>query len=365
MHLYTALHYTTHNTTLFRLTPTPAIMPKSCIICSAVASPDLQLQYCAQCQSALYCSKACQRIDWREKQHRQICKLLNVGHGDRQVRTEEHTRQQIEFKENFEETERSLREGIVHVGRFFKLFQESMFEESQATALEMRKIAKSLSKDFQCALLHHSLHFLVQFSNSEMLSWPNSPFLVFLQFVDPNLLFGNDESSVTPLHYLAELTNPFDYSTHVSQLILAKQLVEHGANVNALTSPCGHTPLHHACYSDTVTNLDFVEYLLEEGADPNAQDHLGRTPLMYTFPDAHGAFKFLLKWPTTDVNITTRSGASFLATVRSTITSFSNKVSLSDNPNMVQDQFVLQQWSEIEEMLVERGAVDTGITAFE
>jgi ankyrin repeat protein len=50
----------------------------------------------------------------------------------------------------------------------------------------------------------------------------------------------------------------------VNQLILAKQLVEHGANVNAVETH-GKTPLHRACYSGNVTNLDFVEYLLEEG----------------------------------------------------------------------------------------------------
>jgi hypothetical protein len=31
----------------------------------------------------------------------------------------------------------------------------------------------------------------------------------------------------------------------------------------------------------------------------------------------------------------------------------------------VQDRFLLQQWSEIEDMLVERGAADTGITTVE
>ncbi len=77
---------------------------------------------------------------------------------------------------------------------------------------------------------------------------------------------------------------------------------------------------------------------------------------MYTAPDAPGAAKFLLKWPTTDPNITNRSGASFLAVVRSTITTFSDKHALPDNPEQVQDQFMIQQWREVEEMLVERDA---------
>jgi hypothetical protein len=80
---------------------------------------------------------------------------------------------------------------------------------------------------------------------------------------------------------------------------------------------------------------------------------------MYTMPDAPGAAKFLLNWPTTDANITIRSGASFLTGVRSLITAFSDKVAYPDNHDKLQDQFVLQQWREIEEMLVERGAIDT------
>jgi hypothetical protein len=54
-----------------------------------------------------------------------------------------------------------------------------------------------------------------------MLSWPNSPLLVLLQFVDPNVLIGDEETRVTLLHTLADLADPFDYSTHENQVILA------------------------------------------------------------------------------------------------------------------------------------------------
>jgi ankyrin repeat protein len=187
--------------------------------------------------------------------------------------------------------------------------------------------------------------------------------VVMLQFVNPNELSRDDKWSITLLHHLANLLDPFDYSTPVNQLILAKQLVGHGASVNALSIPHGVTPLHTACYSGNVTNLDFVEYLLEQGADPNAQNYLGATPLMYTMPDAPGAAKFLLNWSTTDIDITTRSGDSFLAGVRFTITDLSDKVARPDNLEKIQHQFQLQQWREIEGMLVERGAVDTDTTS--
>jgi ankyrin repeat protein len=102
---------------------------------------------------------------------------------------------------------------------------------------------------------------------------------VLLQFVNPSVLTGDDDAPlregvtrVTLLYQLANLADPSDYSTHENQLILAKQLIKHGANVNAVSIPQGQTPLHYACSGGTVTNLDFVELLLKERADPNFKD---------------------------------------------------------------------------------------------
>jgi hypothetical protein len=100
--------------------------------------------------------------------------------------------------------------------------------------------------------LRHSLRFLVRSSNSEMLSWPNSPLLVMLQFVDPNVLYGADKVRETSLHHLADLADFSNYSTHENQPILAKQL-RHGANVKALSSLLGDSPLHIVYYGGVVT----------------------------------------------------------------------------------------------------------------
>jgi hypothetical protein len=285
-------------------------------------------------------------------QHKQICKHLNVGHGDRQVRTIVHANKIIAVNEHYVEVARSLDEDDE---RFVELFEKSTFEGSQAAALEMEKIAKQKTKQNQEVLLFCSLYVLV-LADSKMLSWPNSPLLVLLQFVDPNIL-SKGEAGETPLHHLIDLAAPDDYSTHVNQLILAKQLIEHGANVNAVSIPHNCTPLHRACYAGVVTNLDFVELLLKEGADPNAQDPLGVTPLMYTTSFAPGAASFLLNWPSTDINATTRSGESFLAGVRKAIPYFSEKLTRLDNADHIQHQFLLQQWREIEVMLVKKGAL--------
>jgi hypothetical protein len=268
-----------------------------------------------------------------------------------QVRTDKHMNASILMKQTFE-SNACIIEDNEDSKKFFKLFQESTFEGSRAAALEMKRIAKRHYKSTQHNLLAHSLYVLAH-SDSGMLSWPNSPLLVLLHFVDLNMLSGDEDARGTPLHDLTDLAAPSDFSTHVNQLILAKQLIEHGASVNAVSRRYGCTPLHTACFANAVTNLDFVELLLNEGADANAQDCKGRTPLMVTTPDAPGAAKFLLNWPTTDFNITTRSGDSFLARVRNAIEYFSEGVA---RPGQ---QLLLRQWREIEEMLVERGAIDT------
>jgi hypothetical protein len=183
------------------------------IACRAEASPDLPLRYCGRCQSALYCSEACQREDWK-KQHKKLCKLLNAGHGGMQLKSGEHVSRSIRFKEIFEGHEGCLDEDDT---QFFKLFTESTFEGSQAAALEMRDIAKRQTKNDQKCLLFHSLHFLVRFPDSKMLSWPSSPLLMMLQLVDPNVLTGGEDAAlqegemkITLLHELAEMTDPSD-----------------------------------------------------------------------------------------------------------------------------------------------------------
>jgi hypothetical protein len=278
-----------------------------------------------------------------------MCKLLNVGHGGLQFRTAEHTSRQNYNKETFEINGRQV-DGREDGKQFFKLFEESTFEGSRAAAQKMKKIAERQTKHAQMFLMFHSLHFLL-LSDEKKLSWPNSPLLVLLQVADPEGGIVGE----TPLHDLAKQSDTRDNSTHENLLILAKQLIAHGANVNAVATEKGDTPLHMACHSAIVTNLDFIELLLEEGADPNAQDRNGLTPLGNTITFAPGAAKCLLNWPTTDVNITDRyGGKSYLARVREVEFYFTNEIARPDNPTKVQHQFLLQQWRGIEDMLLKR-----------
>jgi hypothetical protein len=94
----------------------------------------------------------------------------------------------------------------------------------------------------------------------------------------------------------------------------------------------------------------------ERGASPNVEDNYGYTPLMCTAKFAPGAVKFLLEWstpPTTDIDIhiANRAGVIVLDLVGSTIDDFTDQVA----PQQVKVDFLLQQWREIEYILVERG----------
>jgi len=55
-----------------------------------------------------------------------------------------------------------------------------------------------------------------------------------------------------------------------------EQLIQDGANVNERDTDRGNTPIHWACAGG---HLDAIEMLLEYGADVNAQNKHGRTPL--------------------------------------------------------------------------------------
>jgi hypothetical protein len=92
---------------------------------------------------------------------------------------------------------------------------------------------------------------------------------------------------------------------------------------------------------------------------PNAKNHSGATPLLWTSDWAPGATKVLIEWQATDVNIVSQSGKSILAFV---CTAKMRLSGMTDNPTSerprraVEDQFLLQQWLEVEEMPMERVA---------
>jgi ankyrin repeat protein len=89
---------------------------------------------------------------------------------------------------------------------------------------------------------------------------------------DPNLLDGP-----VPFHAL-------DYAAMNGRAQVADLLITFGANLDAKDNLYGETPLHLAIYANTEVpgiHLDVVQLLIERGADVNAKDKNGFTPMEY------------------------------------------------------------------------------------
>jgi hypothetical protein len=197
----------------------------------------------------------------------------------------------------------------------------------------------------------------------ERLMWPSSPLLVLLDcMVACHPFYDSPLGGIhQPLWFncLAKQTYPDDHCIwYASQILLANQLVKFGIDVNTGISD-GSTPLHNACCSTGVINLEYIEFLLQSGTDPNAKDRSRRMSLTYTIDRAPGAAKASIEWPATDVDIVSRSRISLLVSAHMAKLHFRGATeSLAhERPRRaVEDQFILQQWLEVEAMLVERGA---------
>jgi hypothetical protein len=334
----------------------------SCQVCERGEAEGQKLSFCSSCLSVSYCSRVCQKADW--KAHKVICKKLNVGDAKQVV----HDGHQTRADEEKEHAKNALSNSGPRARRFFDLFFESQGDTDHTdTVRKMKLILLKQSRHNRQDILIRSLPILSQLP-SEMLKLPTSPLKVALQSVDANIMSCSgpnmdDGRGVTPLHWLAQLSDPSREHTLENQCILAKQLLEAGANVNARSQRWSNkvTPLHNACWGGYCTNLDFIQLLLDHGANPNAKSSDAATPLHYTYPHAPGAAKFLLTYSDkTDPDILTNDRQSFLAMVRSSIVEFTSIARLPRNPHPEMMLFQVKQWEEVEKLLVERGASDSG-----
>jgi hypothetical protein len=332
----------------------------SCQVCEKGEAEGQKVSFCNSCRSVSYCSRVCQKADW--KAHKVICKKLNVGDA-KQIA---HPYHQSRAEKAKERAQLALSDcDNPRARRFFDLFFDSQGDTDHTdTFRKMRKILLKESRFNRRDILFRSLSILSQ-RPSEMLKLPTSPLKVALQFVDASVMSMYDGRGSTPLHWLAQMSDPRKEHTLENQRILAKQLLEAGANANARAQGCFDkvkvTPLHIACWGGYCTNLDLIELLLDHGANPNTKDTLGNTPLHFTYPKAPGAAKFLLMYSDKiDPDILMNNGRSFLAMVRSSIADGTSKARHPHNlyPEII--LFQVQQWEEVEKVLVERGALDSG-----
>jgi hypothetical protein len=334
----------------------------SCQVCEKGKAEGVKLSFCNSCRSVSYCSRECQKADW--KMHKVICKKLNVGDAKQAGHADHHVR-----AETTKEQARLAISGCTpRVRRFFDLFFESKGDTDHTeTVQKMKKILLKESRYNRQVILFRSLTILSQLP-SEMLKLPTSPLKVALQFVDASIMSCpgpnmDDGRGATPLHCLAQMGDPSEEDTLENQCILAKQLIEAGANVNARAQRGLKkiTPLHTACFSANCTNLDYIQLLLDHGANPNGKDSEGVTPLHSTMMFAPGAAKFLLTYSNkTDPNIVVNDGRSFLAMIRTGIADSTSKARLPHNPHSEILFFQVKQLQEVEKLLVDRGALDSG-----
>uniref|UniRef100_A0A6I8QR56 Notch 3 n=1 Tax=Xenopus tropicalis TaxID=8364 RepID=A0A6I8QR56_XENTR len=87
-------------------------------------------------------------------------------------------------------------------------------------------------------------------------------------------------------------------------------LICQGASLGAQTDRTGETALHLAA---RYARADAAKRLLDAGADPNAQDHTGRTPLHAAVAaDAQGVFQILIRNRSTDLDARMGDGSTAL-----------------------------------------------------
>lgn len=195
-------------------------------------------------------------------------------------------------------------------------------DEELVEAMRYRLINAAEIKIFQAATsdnLNALLTWLQIYYNTTKLLESNRIRKLNWNLLDFKIAFRTDKTDTIPDETLRDLLNKV-YSNNLGLLHVAtdpnliRWLIQHGASTNLKTSDTNvsysigrKTPLH------TAHNLDIIKILLENGADINATDEAGHTPLWYhsfeNFSVTHIDF-FLDKGA--DINITNSDGKNLL-----------------------------------------------------
>ena len=100
------------------------------------------------------------------------------------------------------------------------------------------------------------------------------------------------------------IVTPLHEAVRDSRMGDARKEVEAGADVNA-SDPKGRTPLHYVCANG---DPPLVKWLLAEGADPNRRDGNGDTPLHYAAGNCYTSIVRMLLAAGADAEVANDSG---------------------------------------------------------
>ncbi|HVN77627.1 MAG TPA: ankyrin repeat domain-containing protein [Terriglobia bacterium] len=146
----------------------------------------------------------------------------------------------------------------------------------EATALGRLDRVESLSQDDPATLDPFSpdgftpLALAAYFGHTKVVNW------LLEHGADPNISARN-ATKVMPLHSAAAQKDS------VAAVAISKDLLDHGAQVNA-RQQAGWTPLHQAAASG---NAELLKLLLSHGADRSATSEDGRTPIQMAEANNH------------------------------------------------------------------------------
>jgi hypothetical protein len=106
----------------------------SCQVCEKGEAEGLKLSFCNSCRSVSYCSRACQKADW--KTHKVICKKLNVGDAKQAAHTD-HQSNAMRMKELAKHAVSSCNNPRAR--RFFHLFFDSQGDTDHTDTVRKMK----------------------------------------------------------------------------------------------------------------------------------------------------------------------------------------------------------------------------------
>jgi len=303
---------------------------------------DKNMMCCSRCKGTNYCSSDCQKSHW--KQHKKICKLLNVG-AAAQVKLPGSIKQTNLF---------GMPDGLQQA---WEVFMSG--DTSEKAVKQVNSLLSRIPLEYKGILLKEVSAFMME-APASMLKLPTSPFLVLLSMddVDPDGILAD----CGMLHFLAVYASNDDLDSHIKQKIMAKQVIKAGANPN-LMAASGETALSIACQSTAITSLHFIKVLLDHGADANLANNAGFTPLMGSVPFAMGAAKYLLTYPSVvpiEINKKAFNGSTFLGCLRNAIKELQHNLQFPSTAEELQIKrdVLLPQLLEVEQLAVKKGAKD-------